>query len=82
MRDGICPKCAGNEVYFQEGGRYPHEHIVLKKGQGRPDIIAVGMKVTAPDKYICADCGYLEYYVASPEDTQVVRENWQRVQAR
>ncbi len=79
MKNGMCPKCNGTEVYRQDGSRLAHEHIALKEGRGRADILALGMKVAAPDKYVCAACGYLEYYLASEDDLEVVRENWERI---
>jgi hypothetical protein len=71
MKNGICPKCNGNEVYWFAGSGFANEALNLTKG-----FIAKG---TWPDKYVCVGCGYLEYYLPSPDDLQVVREKWERV---
>lgn len=72
MKNGICPKCNGNEIYRQPGSRLPNEKIVLTEG-------LLTTKATAPDKYICDACGYLEYYLSVPEDMKVIRENWEKL---
>ena len=74
MKNGICPKCASNEVYRQAGTQFAHEMITLKGG-----LISQGV---APDKYICVACGYLEYYLPLTEDLQLVRDHWERVPAQ
>ena len=73
MKDGICPKCAGREVYHRAGSRFVNEMIELKG-----DFFSQG---AAPDKYLCATCGYLEYYLPINEKIEMVRENWDRVPA-
>jgi len=74
MKNGICPKCAGREVYCHAGSRFAHEMITLKG-----DLISQG---AAPDKYLCATCGYLEYYLPLADTLHVVREHWERVPAK
>lgn len=74
MKDGICPKCSGREVYRRDGSRFANEMIELKG-----DFISQG---AAPDKYLCATCGYLEYYLPITEKIEMVRENWDRVPAQ
>ena len=74
MKRGVCPKCAAREVYRHAGSRFANEMITLKG-----DFVSKG---AAPDKYICAACGYLEYYLPITEDIQLVRENWELVPAQ
>jgi hypothetical protein len=32
--------------------------------------------------YVCADCGYLERYVQSPDDRTTMAGNWEKVAGR
>lgn len=75
MKQGICPKCRSANVYSAAGSRLPNETVIIK------DVFFT--KTTTPDKYLCLECGYLEYYVPlTDETTQLVRDNWQRVAVR
>lgn len=75
MKNGTCPKCSGREIYHRAGSRFSQELVELKGG-----VINQG---AAPDKYLCAACGYLEYYLPlSDEQLAVVRDNWERVVAQ
>lgn len=71
MKNGICPRCNGAEVYSQPGSIRQSELITLK-----PGIVSKG---TPPDRFICVSCGYVEFFLANEEDLQVVRDTWQRV---
>ena len=71
MKTGLCPKCGSNEVYRRAGDPYGHELVTLK-GE-------VFSKGVAPDKYLCAACGYLEYYLSQPDEIQIVKTNWERI---
>lgn len=71
MKNGICPKCDGREVYRQPGNHHAPETISLTGG-----VVNQG---AAPAKYVCATCGFLEYYLPEQKHIQVVRENWERV---
>ena len=73
MRNGICPKCAAHAVYQQAGNLSAHEGIALTGG--------VINKGTAPDKYVCVECGYMEYYLTKPEDLATIRAHWSKVAA-
>ncbi len=73
LLNGICPKCASHEVYRQDGNRLYAQEIVSLKG-------GAISKGDAPHKYLCTNCGYLEYYLPlTEENLQMVRENWVRV---
>lgn len=71
MKNGICPKCDGREIYRQTGNPHALETIALSDG--------VVNRGAAPVKYICAACGFLEYYLQEPQHIQTIRENWERV---
>lgn len=73
MQNGICPKCQAQEVYRMDGNRlYAQEVVSLKGG-------AIS-KGDAPHKYLCTNCGYLEYYLPlTEENLEMVKNNWVRV---
>ncbi len=48
-----------------------NENIILTDG-----FFAKG---AAPDKYICAACGYLEYYLSNAEGMELVRKHWEAI---
>jgi hypothetical protein len=60
VRNGYCPKCASTEIYV--GTQSP-----LQAGEGRlhleanPPKRAVNLML---DAYVCANCGYVEIFVA------------------
>jgi predicted RNA-binding Zn-ribbon protein involved in translation (DUF1610 family) len=72
MKSGTCPKCGQTEVYRHEGSRLASEQVMLN------DAILFN-KATSPDKYVCAACGYLEYYVPSQEHLDLIRKEWEKV---
>ena len=71
MKRGTCPKCNGRSVFRKTGNRLQTDKVTLKSG--------VFDSRAAPDRYICASCGYVEYYLSSEQDLQVVRETWEPV---
>jgi hypothetical protein len=71
MKNGICPKCSGREIYRISGRLYAPIAGPLTNG--------IYPKESAPDKYICVECGYLEYYLDDLKDLQLVRQKWERV---
>ena len=71
MKSGVCPKCQSVDVYRSTESPHPHELVALKDG--------IVTKSVMPDKYVCATCGYLEYYLSDRWDRAMVREKWERI---
>lgn len=67
MKSGICPKCSSEEVYSDSSGRHG---IDLKISYTH---------VHPTHLYICADCGYMEFYAQTGFDFQKVKEKYQKV---
>ncbi|HEX8737434.1 MAG TPA: hypothetical protein VF721_19025 [Pyrinomonadaceae bacterium] len=67
MKDGICAKCGEHEVYTRKDGNY---------GLNLP--ISMFSK-TLLELYVCAACGYLEFYVQSGEKLKQVPETFKKV---
>ena len=67
MKDGICPKCGEREVYLRRDGTY---------GLNVP--VSMFSK-TLLEAYVCARCGYLEFYVQNEEKLKQIPENFKKV---
>lgn len=67
MKDGICRKCGENEVYMRGDGYF---------GLNVP--ISVFSK-TFLELYVCAECGYLEFYVQNDEKLKQIPEVFKKV---
>ena len=68
MRDGICPKCGSHEVY-------------TSLSPGQRSFIIVSFWTVRGERlrdYVCADCGYAEQYVLSPNSLEKIRQKWER----
>ncbi|MDQ3800068.1 MAG: hypothetical protein M3384_11485 [Acidobacteriota bacterium] len=68
MKDGICPKCGEREVYTRRDGNY---------GLNIP--ISMFSKAFL-ELYVCARCGYLEFYVQSEEKLKQIPETFKKVE--
>lgn len=67
MKNGVCPKCSSEEVYFDGSGRNGVQ-------------ITISMMLVKPTHtYVCADCGYLEFYAQTGFDLSRVKEKFQKV---
>ena len=67
MRNGICPKCQGQEIYRVSPG-------------GAQGTIALGMVDSAPLTYlICTTCGYTESHILVLSQLPKVRKHGRRV---
>lgn len=67
MKDGICAKCGEREVYARRDGTY---------GLNVP--ISMFSK-TLLELYVCAACGYLEFYVQNEEKLKQIPETFKKV---
>ncbi len=73
MKEGICPKCDAAEVYSPED-------MLLKGGPFGSNSIPVSLtSMAALDNYVCADCGYVESYVADEDKLHEITKKWKRV---
>ena len=70
MKNGICPKCNGSEVYVLPAkGPSNNFHRIPIEG-------LASAKLT---QYICVDCGYVEEYIDDETKLEQIRQNWIRV---
>ncbi len=67
MKNGICAKCGEREVYTRRDGFY-----------GLEIPVSVTSK-TLLEMYVCARCGYLEFYVQSEEKLRQIPEIFKKV---
>jgi predicted nucleic-acid-binding Zn-ribbon protein len=69
MKDGICLKCGGKEVYANTPDRF----------QGRHGLPITAAQTASIEFYVCGECGYAESYVAEARDLQKIRDYWSKV---
>jgi hypothetical protein len=69
MKDGICPKCGGDDIRMGHHWSCRRDHLVVNNW---------GLLPAQVINYVCASCGYLENYVRE-SDLQTLTKNWQRV---
>ncbi|HLA63322.1 MAG TPA: hypothetical protein VK610_02765 [Rhodothermales bacterium] len=74
MKSGLCPKCQSPTVFHQPGEPTQVEQLTITNG-------AVVKRTTAPDRYVCASCGYTEFYVTNEDDLERIWQNWEQVPA-
>ena len=58
MKDGICPKCSGQDIYATRD----NEHI---ENSPINDRRLIALKI-----YACGGCGYLEQYIQKHENLE------------
>lgn len=76
MKSGQCPKCSSREVFCNTNRKFPGLNTITL-GYG-----IVGNRYAPVDTYICVTCGYVESYVAKPEDLGYIKEEWALVRER
>jgi predicted nucleic-acid-binding Zn-ribbon protein len=86
MRDGLCPKCASEEVYLADaqppglltGDSQPFLRIYKDKGFW-PDVVIAEMNI-----YVCRTCGFSEMYVRDTDKLVKLEDctNWRKVTRR
>ena len=74
MKSGQCPKCGLRDVCCNTNRKFPALNTITL-GTG----IGVN-RYACLDTYICTNCGYLESYVAKPEDLSYIKQEWASVE--
>jgi predicted nucleic-acid-binding Zn-ribbon protein len=73
LREGKCPKCGSDEIYAGID-------VAPKSGPFASNSIPVGLfSIAALDNYVCAQCGYLESYVADGEKLEEISRKWRKI---
>jgi len=74
LRNGVCPKCNGEEVYWanSEPLKILPSNFGLGAWSGRQPTV---------DNYACGNCGYTEFYVIG-DHLEKVKKEWRRVKRR
>lgn len=68
MKSGICPKCRSTEVY----GDTNHPHgITFEMWTINPMNTIL---------LVCADCGYLEFYIENEKDLEKIKNKFGKVE--
>lgn len=70
MKQGKCPKCGSKKIYTAPD-------LPLKSGPFGSNSIPVTLTaIAALDNYVCADCGYVEHYVADANMLKKIASRW------
>jgi predicted nucleic-acid-binding Zn-ribbon protein len=70
MKSGICPKCASDEIYQSPDGELSAAtHTLIKRAWH--SVTQVNLL-----RLICANCGYVETYVADEKLLPDIRKYW------
>jgi hypothetical protein len=73
MKNGQCPRCNSNEIYFARD-------LPLKGGPFGSNSIPISLTSMAPlDNYVCGQCGLVESYVAQKDKMEEITRKWSRV---
>ena len=72
MKNGICVKCSGKEIYCKDVSPKSSDRVTLKDG-------VISKDASTVIRYICVSCGYLEYYLSEQTDLDYICEHWDRV---
>lgn len=70
MKSGQCPKCGSRDVFCNTNRKFPALHTITV-GAG-----SFGNRYAPLDVYICVTCGYVESYIAHPEDLSYIKQEW------
>lgn len=76
MKNGQCPKCGSREVFCNANRKFPAQHTITV-GSG-----SFGNRYAPLDTYICVTCGYVESYIAHPEDLSYIKKEWVMAKVR
>lgn len=75
LSEGICPKCGSTEIYVDDRG--------LVDAAGGIAVLNLHDKwygsKAAINTYLCAACGYLEFFLADTERLSDIVQTWRRL---
>ena len=75
MKNNQCSKCGSEEIYSGAD-------VFPKSGPFTSNSIPVSLtSIAALDNYICADCGYVESYIADAHKLKEISQKWQKVKS-
>jgi len=70
MKNGICPRCQGKEIFDGSG-------VFNKSGMQHSNTIPVSLFHMAKlNNFVCGQCGYVESYIAKEKDLATIKKKW------
>jgi ribosomal protein S27AE len=70
MKNGICPRCGGKEIF--NGST-----VSNKSGMHDSNCIPVSFfRAAALDNFVCGQCRYVESYIAKEKDLLAIKKKW------
>jgi predicted nucleic-acid-binding Zn-ribbon protein len=74
MKSGICPKCGSDKIYTGTGAKYGADgnnyFAVVRNWLGLDKLAFVR-------RYVCANCHYMETYIADDESMKHILEGFE-----
>jgi hypothetical protein len=68
LLNGICPICGSDDIYNNSNTTVSQSRRLPLSGWGSAEVKLAHI--------CCADCGYIETYMAIPEDREKMRKHW------
>jgi predicted nucleic-acid-binding Zn-ribbon protein len=75
VKNGKCPKCGSDNVFH--GAEIPAKFGPF----GSNSIPITLLSMASLDNYVCAECGYVESYVAESMKRVEISKKWPKVKA-
>jgi predicted nucleic-acid-binding Zn-ribbon protein len=75
VKNGKCPKCGSDKVFH--GAEIPAKFGPF----GSNSIPITLLSIASLDNYVCAECGYLERFVAEATKLKEISIKWPKVKA-
>jgi ribosomal protein S27AE len=70
MKNGVCPRCQGKEIFDGTG-------VFYKSGMHYSNTIPVSFfRMAKLNNFVCGQCGYVESYIAGEKDLAAIKKKW------
>jgi len=70
MKNGICPRCGGKEIFSGKA-------VANKSGMHNSNSIPVSLfRAAALDNFVCGQCGCVESFIAREKDLAAIKKKW------
>lgn len=73
MKTGHCPKCGSHDVYRSDASPKSSDRVTLREGT------FAGQDASCVTRFVCVNCGYLEYYLLEEADRNAIERSWEQV---
>ena len=75
LKSGVCPKCGGEEVYWE-----PRDWSKILPSNFSVGLFGISSRPSV-NNFVCGNCGYVEFYVIA-ENLERIKKGWGKVPKR